>query len=102
MMGQVSGRQWPPIDGPLLSLMMMDDHDHEWVPRQPLAKTQLNPNTKVALFGDQGLSDQSKQVLQMIKEWGADFVIHAGDFDYADNPKGFVDQFRNILGEQCI
>jgi hypothetical protein len=25
-------------------------------------------------------------VLRMIREWGADFIVHAGDFDYDDDP----------------
>lgn len=63
--------------------------------------TGLPTTTKVAFFGDQGLTFEAKEVLKMIKEWGADFVIHAGDFDYEDRPKRFQHQFQDILGKDC-
>jgi hypothetical protein len=31
---------------------------------------------KIAFFGDQGLTDASEKVLQMISKWGADAVVH--------------------------
>ena len=37
---------------------------------------------QVAFFGDAGASDPQRYVLEMVKAWGADFVIHIGDFEY--------------------
>ena len=58
-------------------------------------------NVKVALFGDQGLSKGSRKVLKMVRDdFGADFVIHVGDFDYQDSPEKFGKQFRNVFGKK--
>lgn len=56
------------------------------------------PNLAVAFIGDQGLRDRSKAVLQLIADEGADVVIHAGDFDYQDNPDAWDAQINDILG----
>jgi len=53
---------------------------------------------KVAFIGDQDLNSNSKAVLNLIKNEGTDFVIHSGDFDYADNPAAWDDQISSILG----
>src|SRR3990172_10906511 len=55
-------------------------------------------NFKVAFIGDQGLNSNSKAVLNLIKNEGADAVVHAGDFDYVDNPAGWDGQINGILG----
>ena len=39
-------------------------------------------NFKVAFIGDQGLHANARAVLNLIKNEGADAVIHSGDFDY--------------------
>ena len=57
------------------------------------------PNFKVAFIGDQGLSDASRAVLQLIKDEGADMVLHQGDFDYVDSPYAWDQQINQILGE---
>jgi hypothetical protein len=36
----------------------------------------------VAIFGDASDDTQQRRVLQMVKDFGADFSIHVGDFDY--------------------
>ncbi|MDE2961715.1 MAG: metallophosphoesterase [Chloroflexota bacterium] len=59
----------------------------------------MPPNFKVALIGDQGLGSGSRAVLRMIKEEGADMVIHSGDFDYRDDPDGWDQQINETLGE---
>ena len=59
----------------------------------------MPPNFKVALIGDQGLGSSSRAVLRMIKEEGADMVIHSGDFDYLDDPDGWDQQINETLGE---
>lgn len=56
------------------------------------------PNLKVALFGDQGLNSNSRAVLQLVKNEGAHFVIHLGDFDYGDNPDAWDQQINDVLG----
>jgi len=52
----------------------------------------------VAFIGDQGLGTNAVAVLNLIKNEGADAVIHAGDFDYHDNPAGWDGQINSILG----
>ncbi len=55
-------------------------------------------NFKVAFIGDQGLGPNSVSVLQLIKDEGADMVLHQGDFDYTDNPDAWDQQINDILG----
>ena len=59
---------------------------------------QTTVNFKVAFIGDQGLGSNARAVLNLIKNEGADAVVHAGDFDYGDNPAGWDVQINNILG----
>ena len=54
---------------------------------------------KVAFIGDQGLGTNAESVLQLIKNEKADMVIHAGDFDYKNNPTAWDGQINKILGE---
>jgi len=56
------------------------------------------PNFTVAFLGDQGLGSDSEAVLQMVKDEGAEAVVHAGDFDYDDDPQAWDDQINDILG----
>ena len=56
------------------------------------------PGLKVAFLGDQGLNANSKAVLQLIENEGADMVLHLGDFDYADRPDLWDQQITDILG----
>jgi hypothetical protein len=60
--------------------------------------TTTPPNFKVAFIGDQGLGENSRAVLQLIKEEGADMVIHSGDFDYESNPDKWDQQINDVLG----
>jgi cysteine-rich repeat protein len=53
---------------------------------------------KVAFIGDQGLGPASVAVLQLIEDEGADAVIHAGDFDYGDDPAAWDAQIDATLG----
>ncbi len=41
---------------------------------------------KVAFLGDQGLGSNATSVLQLIRNEGAQAVVHLGDLDMADNP----------------
>jgi hypothetical protein len=55
-------------------------------------------NFKVAFIGDQGLGTNAQAVLSLIKNEGADLVLHQGDFDYEDNPELWDQQINDILG----
>ena len=54
---------------------------------------------KVAFLADQGLTNDSRAVLKLVKQEGASMVIHSGDFDYADNPSAWDTQINEILGQ---
>jgi predicted phosphodiesterase len=58
------------------------------------------PNLKVAIFGDQGSGGDAKAVLRLIKEEGADMVLHVGDFDYKDNPARWDADITAVLGAE--
>jgi PKD repeat protein len=58
---------------------------------------------KLAFIGDQGWEspgsfDGPRAVLQLIKDEGADAVVHQGDFDYDDDPEAWVQQIDDVLG----
>lgn len=57
------------------------------------------PNTKIAFIGDTGMGANFKKVLDLINAEEADAVVHLGDFDYTDNPQGFVSVIDEKLGE---
>src|SRR3990172_10629401 len=44
------------------------------------------PEFTIAFFGDQGLGGDAEAVLRLIRDEGADAVLHLGDFDYHDDP----------------
>ena len=56
------------------------------------------PNFKVAFIGDQGLGPNSVAVLQLIKDEGAQMVLHQGDFEYTNNPNAWDQQINVVLG----
>ena len=56
------------------------------------------PDLKVAFVGDTGNGSEFQQVLQLIKDEGADIVLHQGDFDYSGDPDGFFAIIDSILG----
>ncbi len=53
---------------------------------------------KVAFIGDQEFGSNAVAVLELIKDEGADIVLHQGDFDYRDDPDAWDDQITSILG----
>jgi hypothetical protein len=60
---------------------------------------------KLAFIGDQGWeaadrAEGPRAVLQLIKEEGADAVVHQGDFDYDDDPAAWVQQIDDVLGAE--
>ena len=64
-----------------------------------LAASVPPPGFKVAFIGDQGLgSTDSIPVLQLIKNEGANMVLHQGDYDYSDNPAAWDQQITGVLG----
>jgi hypothetical protein len=57
----------------------------------------------IAFIGDQGWeptgrSEGPRAVLQLIRDEGADAVMHQGDFDYLDDPAGWEAQINDVLG----
>jgi hypothetical protein len=65
----------------------------------PWAQGELPPvNFTMAFLGDQGLGSNARAVLTLIKEEGAQAVIHLGDFDYQDNPPAWDAQINDVLG----
>lgn len=52
----------------------------------------------MAFFGDQGLGDNSRRVLELVRGEGAAMVLHLGDFDYADDPIAWEAQIDAVLG----
>lgn len=56
------------------------------------------PNLKVAFIGDQAVGDNSKNVLQLIKNEGAQAIIHSGDLDYQNDPAAWENLANEILG----
>lgn len=56
-------------------------------------------STLIAFIGDQGDGSDARAVLQMIAEKGCDAVVHAGDFDYDDDPEGWISMIREFLGD---
>src|SRR5688572_10538513 len=56
------------------------------------------PNFMVAFLGDQGESEGARAVLRMIKNEGADMVLHQGDFDYEDDPERWDQMINDLLG----
>jgi hypothetical protein len=52
----------------------------------------------VAFIGDQDSGADAEAVLQLIHDESADAVVHAGDFDYGDNPQAWDAMISGILG----
>ena len=73
--------------------------DADGGPTGPAGTTPTESNLRVAFIGDQGLGPDSVAVLELIRDEGADFVIHSGDFDYVDDPDAWDDQITGVLGD---
>lgn len=58
------------------------------------------PDLKVAFLGDQGLGQDAKDVLALIRAEDADLVVHTGDLDYTDNPAAWDAQVTEVLGTE--
>jgi len=83
-----------------------DPHQHNSTPTIKIQKVtsaslpsaETPDNYMVAFIGDQGLGEDAQAVLQLIKNEGADAVVHSGDFEYQDNPAAWEAQINAILG----
>ncbi len=56
------------------------------------------PNLTVAFIGDSGYGAGFESVLTLIKNEGADMVLHQGDFDYKRDADGFFAKIDAVLG----
>ncbi len=65
---------------------------------EPPGTVPTDTELRVAFIADQGLGPDSVAVLELIRDQGADFVIHAGDFDYEDDPEAWEAQIDGVLG----
>ena len=54
---------------------------------------------RVAFIGDQGHLPSSFAVLELIKDEGAQMVLHQGDLDYENDPDKWDRMIRNVLGD---
>ena len=54
---------------------------------------------KIAMFGDQGTTENAKKVLQMVKNEGAELLVISGDFDYKNDPQAWRKMNESILGK---
>lgn len=61
------------------------------------APESLQPVT-VAFIGDQGLTEEARAVLRLIKAEGTDLLLHQGDLDYENDPIGWDALITEILG----
>ncbi len=69
------------------------------LPSPVWAQSGLPPvNFTIAFIGDQGLGPNAEEVLDLIKNEGANAVLHQGDFDYTDNPLAWDGQINRVLG----
>lgn len=71
-----------------------------WSNGTPLNSEETPINTTIAIFGDQGLSENAVSVLQLVLAENAEAVIHVGDFDYVSSPSQWDELVSNNLGEQ--
>jgi hypothetical protein len=65
------------------------------LPSPVLAQGDIPPvNFTIAFIGDQGLGPNAEAVLNLIKNEGANAVLHLGDFDYVDKSAGWDGQIN--------
>ncbi len=61
-------------------------------------RTSTIPNFKVAFVGDQLINQGSSDVLQLIKNEGAQMLLLLGDLDHEDDPDSWEQQLDSVLG----
>ena len=54
---------------------------------------------RIAFIGDQGYGERPRAVLRLIREEGVDAVLHQGDFDYGQDPQGWMAMIDEELGQ---
>lgn len=59
-------------------------------------------NLKVAIIGDQGITADSRAVLNMIKKEGVDLLLIAGDFDYIYSPDSWDKLLQETIGDMPV
>jgi len=64
-----------------------------------VACAHLTDEVKVAFIADQGVTEESRAVLELIKEEHADIIIHQGDLGYEANADQWDAQITEILGD---
>ena len=55
-------------------------------------------NFTVAFIADQDSDSEAQAVLELIRDEGADMVLHQGDFDYDDDPDAWDQLITEVLG----
>lgn len=78
------------VVGPVFTIR--EDED----PKEVLDTTPAN--FKIAFFGDSNIGSDAKAVLNLVKNEGADAVVHPGDLNYAEVPADFESHINEILG----
>ncbi|KAG5459174.1 MAG: hypothetical protein BJ554DRAFT_457 [Olpidium bornovanus] len=56
------------------------------------------PNFRVAFFGDSWTESESPELFRMLKEEGADMIVHAGDFTYSPDKTLIFRVVENTMG----
>ena len=54
---------------------------------------------RIAFIADQGYGERPRAVLRLIREEGVDAVLHQGDFDYGQDPQGWMAMIDEELGQ---
>ncbi|KAI3649753.1 hypothetical protein MP228_005385 [Amoeboaphelidium protococcarum] len=87
-------------DQHLHNQLVLQDQAESWKKQKKRKQKKGGDKSKVkiAFIGDQGLGDQQRKVLKLIRKWDADLIVHAGDFDYVDNPAAFQKQLQDVMG----
>ena len=66
---------------------------------ETLAESSQSPQpVTVAFIGDQGINASSRAVLELIRDEGADILLHQGDLDYRNSPADWDDFMTETLG----
>jgi len=55
-------------------------------------------HTNAGTYGDVGAGEGGLSVYKLIKEEGAELVLHQGDFDYESNPEFFDENINIVFG----
>jgi hypothetical protein len=69
-----------------------------WAPPGPPGCSETPPNLTIAFLGDQGLGPTPEKVLQLVRDEGAQALVHGGDFDYGDDPRAWDAMLDRKLG----